>query len=489
VLKPLDQLTFDNSYARFPDPFYHRVDPTPLKGAHLISFNPDVAPLIGLDPCAADPEALAGFFGAGVLLPGAEPLAMKYAGHQFGYYNPDLGDGRGVLLGEVINPQGERWDLHLKGAGKTAFSRMGDGKAVLRSSIREYLISAAMTGLNIPSTQALALIGSDQYTMREGMEPCATVLRVTQCHIRFGHFEHFYYRKMETELKQLADYCIDRFYPECKDASDPYLAFFIAVRDRSLALVAKWQAYGFVHGVLNTDNMSILGETFDYGPYTFMDQYDPNFVSSHTDHEGRYAFKNQPNIVVWNLSCLAQALVQLADRDGLICALNESAALFTEELDTLMRHRFGWMMEQPEDGELIQEFNKLVATHKVDHNRFLRALSDLNPDDDATIGQCLSFFCDPTAASDWLAKYSNRTAKEAASAPIRQQQMHSVNPVYLLRNYMAEEAIREAHQGNYHLVNELLAVLRHPYEAQDKYQRYAEQPPEWAGGICLSCSS
>jgi len=489
VYKPLNELTFDNSYLQFPEHFYHRVNPQGLKNAHLISFNPVVAELLDLNPCEVTPSQLAQYFGGGDLLPGSEPIAMKYAGHQFGHYNPSLGDGRGLLLGEVINSQQERWDLHLKGAGKTAFSRMGDGKAVLRSSIREYLVSAAMAGLGIPTTQALALVGSETYTMREGMEPCAQVLRVTQSHIRFGHFEHFYHQRQEDDLKLLADYCLDRFYASCKQSDNPYLAMFRAIRDRSLTMVAQWQAYGFVHGVMNTDNMSILGETFDYGPYTFMDTFNPDFISSHTDHEGRYAFKNQPNIMGWNLSCLAQALIPLAPKEGLIEALDECGPLYDQYYYETMRRRLGLLTAEEGDKPLIEQLNTLCAIHKMDRNRFLRDLSDLNPDDDASIQTCLLHAADPTVLTDWLAAYTNRLDNEAASAPIRQQQMHSVNPVYLLRNYMAEEAIREAQQGDYRLVNTLLAVLRNPFEEKDEYQHYAGQPPEWAGGICLSCSS
>ncbi len=325
----LDSLNFDNSYLRFPASFYQRVEPTPLHNPYLISFNPEVARLLDLDPCTVNPSQLADYFSGNRMLVGSEPLAMKYTGHQFGMYNPDLGDGRGLLLGEVVNQKGERWDLHLKGAGKTAFSRFGDGRAVLRSSIREYLISEAMQGLRIPTTRALCLVGSEERAMREGMmEPCATVLRVTQCHIRFGHFEYLYYTRQHEALKELADYALARFFPELLETDQPYLAMFTAVVQRSARLVAKWQAYGFVHAVLNTDNMSLIGETFDYGPYSFMDAYQPDLISNQNDHQGRYAFAQQPGIIHWNLSCLAQALVPLIDRDALIEVLNTYPARF-----------------------------------------------------------------------------------------------------------------------------------------------------------------
>lgn len=493
-LKTFNQLTLENSYLDFPEHFYHRVKPRGLKSAHLISFNPDVAAVLDLDPCSVLPSDLARFFGGGDILPGSEPLAMKYGGHQFGQYNPDLGDGRGLLLGEVVNHRGERWDLHLKGSGKTAYSRFGDGRAVLRSSIREYLISAAMQGLGIPTTQALSLVGSEEYTMREGMELCAKVLRVTQCHIRFGHFEHLYYTRQHDALKALTDYCLMRYFPDCKAAhkdsvEQAYLAMFKQIRDLSIDMVAKWQAYGFVHGVMNTDNMSILGETFDYGPYVFMDRYQPDFISNHTDHEGRYAFKRQPDIMLWNLSCLAQALLPLIDREALVAALDEYKDRYQQAYYQQMKTRLGWMTDQEGDDLLIDQLIQLATQQRIDLNRFLRDLCKLQADKDSSLHQCLSHFTDPVAATDWLVAYTQRTEREVSGFPIRQRQMLSVNPCYLLRSYMLEEAILEANNGDYRLVNTLLSVVRHPFEDNADYARYAGEPPEWAGGISLSCSS
>lgn len=484
-----DELVLENSYAEFPEHFYHLTEPAGLKGAHLISFNPEVAVAMGIDPCTVTAERLALHFGDGAPLPGGLPLAMKYAGHQFGVFNPQLGDGRGVLLGEWVDAAGKRWDLHLKGAGKTRYSRFGDGRAVLRSSIREYLASAAMTGLRIPTTQALCLIGSEQYTLREGMEPCAQVLRVTECHIRFGHFEHFYYSRQEEDLKRLADYCLARFYPQFVEREQPYLAMFTEIRNRSAALVAQWQAYGFVHGVLNTDNMSILGETFDYGPYTFLDQYTPEFVSNQNDHERRYAFERQPDIVLWNLSCLAQALLPLIPKEALIEALNGFKAEYETAYYQKMRQRLGLQTVNNQDLELIDSLIVSMGKHSVDSNRFLRLLSDYDPLTNQSKEALAQLQGTTYWLNDWLNAYTTRLAAEVASFPIRRQQMRAVNPNYLLRNYMAEEAIREAHQGNYTPVNELLKVLRQPFADQPEFSRFAGEPPEWAGGICLTCSS
>lgn len=484
----LDTLNFDNSYARFPEHFYHRVGAEPLPGAHLISFNPEVARLLDLDPCQINPSQLAHYFGGEGVLPGSESIAMKYTGHQFGYYNPDLGDGRGLLLGEVVNQQGERWDLHLKGAGKTRYSRFGDGRAVLRSSIREYLVSEAMQGLGIPTTRALCLVGSEQMVMRNGMEPCAAVLRVTPCHIRFGHFQYFYYSKQHNDLRVLADYCIERYYPEVADAENPYLAMFQQICNRSAYMVALWQAYGFVHGVLNTDNMSILCETFDYGPYSFMDQYRPDYISNQNDETGRYAFRQQPDIVQWNLTALAEALLPLVDQEDLKDTLRQFASTFVAYRNQRFAARLGWQSKHPDDAGLIEALLDLFTEHKVDFNRFLRSLCDYDGSIEAR-ERLLPFVSNTDALTDWLEQYDQRLTLEAASTPIRRQQMRSVNPKYLLRNYMAEEAIREAHQGNYVLVNQLLRVLRHPGDEHPDMEQYAGEPPLWAGAINLTCSS
>lgn len=487
-LNTLETLNFDNSYAALPESFYHRTDPQPLPDAHLISFNTEVARLIDLDPCSVTPQQLARYFGGDGILPGSHPIAMKYTGHQFGYYNPDLGDGRGLLLGEVVNHKGERWDLHLKGAGKTRYSRFGDGRAVLRSSIREYLISEAMYGLGIPTTRALSLVGSSQHVMREGMEPCAAVLRVTSCHIRFGHFEYFYYSKQHDYLRQLADYCLARYFPAASDAENPYLEMFRQVVERNARMVALWQAYGFVHGVLNTDNMSLIGETFDYGPYTFMDHFNPDHVSNHTDEVGRYAYKRQPQIVEWNLTALAQALVPLIEQSALEEQLARFGDTFLCYRDQRLRARLGLQSEQEGDHALIEALLSLFARQKVDMHRFFRTLSDF-PEEaecDARLGELVHH---DEELRDWLTRYRIRVEAEVASQPIRQQQMRAVNPRYILRNYMAEEVIREAHVGNYEPLNELLAVLRHPGEPHQKYGHYAAEPPSWACAINLTCSS
>lgn len=485
----LESLTFDNSYSQLPDHFFQRINPTPLANPFLIGFNPDVAGLLGLDPCKVDPKALAHYFGGAGQLPGAEPLAMKYTGHQFGVYNPDLGDGRGVLLGEVVNSQGERWDLHLKGAGKTAFSRFGDGRAVLRSSIREYLVSEAMHGLGIPTTRALSLVGSEEMVMRDGMmEPCAALLRVSQCHIRFGHFEYFYYSRQHESLKQLADYCVARYFPQYEREEQPYLAMFEEVVNRSANLVAHWQGYGFVHAVLNTDNMSLIGESFDYGPYSFLDRYKPNLISNHNDHQGRYAFSQQPAIIHWNLSCLAQALLPLIEKESLIKVLDQYPEIYTGAELMVFRKRLGLQIQREEDSLLISTLLSLFTQQEVDMNRFFRALASFDGSE-SSISDLAELLLYPEQLKPWIDQYAERLTYEVASAPIRRAQMLAVNPAYILRNYMAEEAIRDATDGDFSTVHDLLMLLRKPMELRPEFARYTEEPPEWAGGICLTCSS
>lgn len=485
----LETLNFDNSYTRLPEHFYQRVNPAPLKQPFLIALNSDVARLLDLDPASLNPSDLAQFFSGSQLLPGSEPVAMKYTGHQFGVYNPDLGDGRGLLLGEVVNQDNQRWDLHLKGSGKTVYSRFADGRAVMRSSIREYLASVAMQGLGIPTTRALALIGSEELAMRDGMmEPCAALLRVTQSHIRFGHFEHFYYSKQHDDLKRLADYCLVRYFPQFLNAGQPYLCMYREVVTRSAELVAKWQAYGFVHGVLNTDNMSIIGETFDYGPYSFMDQYKPKTVSNQNDHQGRYAFNKQPGMVHWNLSALGQALSSLVEQDELLAELNRFPDLYQSFEIAEFRKRLGLQSELSEDSALIEKLLKMFSNQAVDMNRFFRALSEFDGKEGDS-DKLADLVSNKNELENWLAAYKKRLDKEVASYPIRSAQMKSVNPEYILRNYMAQEAINLATDGDFSLIEELIELLRSPGIKNHKMHHYAASPPSWAGSICLTCSS
>ncbi|NNG14770.1 MAG: YdiU family protein, partial [Gammaproteobacteria bacterium] len=320
----LHSLPLSNSFAELGETFFSPVLPTPFEQpARLIHFNADAAELLDLDHKVQHEQDFANIFTGKQRLNGDAPLAMLYAGHQFGHYVPQLGDGRAVMLGETTNQRGEKWELQLKGSGQTPYSRAGDGRAVLRSTIREYLCSEAMHGLGIPTTRALCITGSDDEVYREQIETGAMLTRLAPSHVRFGSFEVFYYRDQHEPIRTLADYVIEHHYPELTERDDKYLALLKTVISRTARLLAQWQAVGFAHGVMNTDNMSILGLTLDYGPYGFVEAYDPDYVCNHSDHEGRYAFKNQPQIGLFNVSCLAQALLPLIDVDDAKAALED----------------------------------------------------------------------------------------------------------------------------------------------------------------------
>ncbi len=486
----LETLTFDNSYARLPDAFYAKVNPTPFSSPpHLISVNPAAAALIDLDPAEAARPEFAGVFGGSLLVPGMEPLAMLYSGHQFGVYVPQLGDGRAILLGEVVNARGERWDLHLKGAGMTPFSRDGDGRSVLRSAIREYLCCEAMHGLGIPTTRALCLVGSDDKVYREQIETGATVVRMAPSHVRFGSFEVFYYRKQHEQLTRLADYVIDGHFPHLREAPETYARFFDEVVERTAKLVAQWQAVGWAHGVLNTDNMSILGLTLDYGPYGFMDDYDPGFICNHSDHNGRYAFNQQPYIGLWNLSCLAQTLLPLAPREELKAALDRYHERFDAHYRVLMRAKLGLLQEQPEDEALLAELQSLMAESRVDYTIVWRELGTFSTEAGATNDRLRDHFLDRNRFDGWAVRYRERLAREQSRDEERRQRMDRVNPKYVLRNYLAQLAIEKAQQKDYTEIDRLLTLLQNPFVDQPGMESYAAPPPNWGKHISVSCSS
>lgn len=423
-------------FAALPKAFYTSIRPQPLENVRWGMWNAPLAQEFGL-PEVPNSELLAAL--SGQQLPADfAPLAMKYAGHQFGVYNPDLGDGRGLLLAEMASKTGDVYDMHLKGAGLTPYSRMGDGRAVLRSSIREYLCSEAMAGLGIATTRALALMNSDTPVYREREERGALLVRVAQSHIRFGHFEHFYYTEQHTELKLLADKVIEWHFPTCVQSAKPYADWFHQVVERTALMIAQWQVYGFNHGVMNTDNMSILGQTFDYGPFAFLDDYDPNFICNHSDYQGRYAFDQQPRIGLWNLSALAHALSPLIEKADLEAALESYSEHLNRYFSQLMRAKLGLATQQEGDGELFADFFALLANNHTDYTRFLRELSCLDRQSTEAV---IDLVVDRQAAKAWLTRYLERAARELGQdgQPISQvercQAMRQVNPKYILRNY------------------------------------------------------
>jgi len=485
----LEELRFDNRYGLLPPEFYTRLAPTPLPDPYLVAFNPAAADLIGLAREEAQRAEFAEIFCGNRLLPGFDPLAAVYAGHQFGMFVPQLGDGRAILLGEAAGAQG-RWDLQLKGAGKTPYSRMGDGRAVLRSSIREYLASEAMHALGIPTTRALAIVGSDQPVIRENIESAAVLTRMAPSHVRFGSFELFSSRRQHEHVRTLADYVIDQHYPQLREARTPHLALLREVIARTAKLVAQWQAVGFCHGVMNTDNMSILGLTIDYGPYGFIEGFDWGHICNHSDDSGRYAYNMQPRIAHWNLYCLAQALLPLIEMEAAEAALEEYEGQFERNYSALLRAKFGLVTEQAGDAALMQDTLKLLHQSRADYTTFFRRLGDFDSAAGAGNAPLRDLFVDRDAYADWAGRYRVRLALEAGTDAVRKLRMNRINPKYVLRNYLAETAIRKAaDQRDYSEIERLMRLLARPCDEQEDMHAYAEPAPQWASALAVSCSS
>lgn len=484
-------LKLSHRYLNFPSSFYTLVKPQPLAHSRWVAWNGELARNFGLSKKAPQNEVQTFLFGE-VTDEEHPSLAMKYAGHQFGSYNPELGDGRGLLLGELTDTAGIKHDLHLKGAGLTPYSRMGDGRAVLRSTIREYLGSEAMAGLGIPTTRALGMFTSDTVVYREKGEYGAMLLRTSESHIRFGHFEHFFYQQQHDHLKLLADQCIDWYWPELKTEAQPYVAMFRRVVEATVEMIASWQAVGFTHGVMNTDNMSILGQTFDYGPYGFMDGFEQNFIPNHSDYNGRYSFKMQPSIAYWNLTALGYALSPLIDSALIEQELQRYQPLLSKAYSGKMRHKLGLRTTQDDDSQLFDDLFHLLDANKTDYTRFMRELSNLDSNDPSEI---VDLVIDRDGAEKWLDRYLARCHQEvdASGNPISSQErceaMRSVNPKYVLRNYLAQIAIEKAELGDYSEIESLMTVLNNPFEEHPSLEHYAALPPHWASDIEISCSS
>ena len=488
-------LRWTHSYAALGPAFYTELRPTPLPAPHLVGLSERLAREIGLEPSRLASSDTVGALTGSSPLTGARPLATVYSGHQFGVWAGQLGDGRAILLGEADTAAGPQ-EIQLKGAGRTPYSRMGDGRAVLRSSIREFLCSEAMAGLGIPTTRALAVTGSPAPVMREEVETAAVVTRLAPSFIRFGHFEHFAAQGQDKELRQLADYVIDRYYPQCRDSEarerlggSPVAAFLEQVSERTAALVAQWQAVGFCHGVMNTDNMSILGLTLDYGPFQFMDGFDPGHICNHSDSNGRYAYHRQPNIAYWNLHALAQALLPLiGDQELAIAALRSYPQVFPQALQARMQAKLGLTETCEDDRALIDDILKLMAAGRVDYPLFWRRLSDHvaggSPE------PVRDLFADREGLDTWLARYAARRAQEPDAGSGAGARMKAVNPQYVLRNHLGELAIRQAKSGDFSGVARLLAVLQDPFDDHPQARdEFAGLPPDWAASIEISCSS
>ncbi|MGV2287695.1 YdiU family protein [Trinickia sp. YCB016] len=493
----------DGSFSQLGSAFLTRLPAATLSAPYTVGFSADTARMLGFDPSIADDPAFAEYFCGNTTREWpsqALPYASVYSGHQFGVWAGQLGDGRALGLGEVEHG-GARYELQLKGSGRTPYSRMGDGRAVLRSSIREFLCSEAMHHLGIPTTRALCVIGSDQPVRREEVETAAVVTRVAPSFVRFGHFEHFYSNDRVDALQALADHVIDRFFPQCREADDPYLALLGESVRRTADLIAQWQAVGFCHGVMNTDNMSILGVTIDYGPFGFVDGFDANHICNHSDTAGRYAYRMQPQVAYWNCFCLAQALLPLfgarydeASRgersvEDAQRVLEGFRDRFAPALEQRLRNKLGLTTERPGDDALANKLLEIMHANRADFTLTFRHLSRMSKHDARGDAPARDLFLDRAAFDLWANDYRARLSEETRDDTARREAMNRVNPKYVLRNHLAETAIRRAKEKDFSELERLAAVLRRPFDEQPEYEAYAALPPDWAGSLEVSCSS
>ena len=486
---PSLSLPWQKGFAALGSDFYTELRPTPLPSPHWVGTSHSVARLLGLpEGWHQSEEALQALTGNQVLA-GSTPLASVYSGHQFGVWAGQLGDVRAILLGELAGGH----EIQLKGAGRTPYSRMGDGRAVLRSSIREFLCSEAMHGLGIPTSRALCITGSPGLVRREELETAAVVTRVAPSFVRFGHFEHFAANDQEEQLRTLANYVIGRYYPECRSpeatspwGGNPYAALLHSVSERTAQLMAQWQAVGFCHGVMNTDNMSILGLTLDYGPFQFLDAFVPGHICNHSDHHGRYAYNRQPNIAYWNLFCLAQALLPLIeDQDTALAALESYKTVFPDAFMARMHKKLGLTQAQDSSEALVEQLLQLLAQDAVDYTIFWRRLSHAVAE--GQFEPVRDLFADRAAFDAWLLSYSELLALEdkALAADL----MLNSNPKFVLRNHLGEQAIRAAKGGDFSELATLQRLLERPFDEHPGHEAYADFPPDWASSISISCSS
>lgn len=477
----LDTLTLQTPYLSLDDEFYKLTEPLALDEPYLISFNPDAAKLIDLDSdVCTDPRFVE--LVNGTFTPcGSKPFAMCYAGHQFGHYNPWLGDGRASNLGKVHG-----WNLQTKGSGETMYSRTADGRAVVRSSIREYLMSEAMFHLGIATTRALGIIGSKTKVLRDRMHDAAIVMRMSTSWVRFGTFEYFFHNGEHKKLEELAEYVIAESFTHLKDDEDRFFKMFCEICERTAVLIAKWQGVGFNHGVMNTDNMSIEGLTIDYGPYAMLDDFKYGYICNNKDRLGRYSYGEQPNISYWNLTQLASALTPMIEKKRLEEQLKVYGDLIYPNAYTeVMREKMGLIVKLDEDAQLIEEL--IITLHEifVDHTLFFRTLSHYDGDRSPLYDIAM----DPVTLDKWLILYDERLSKETRSLEQRHKAMLQSNPKYVLKNYMLEKAITLAEQGDYSMLETLKYIAAHPYDELPEFEHFSEDTPEEYKNIGLSCSS
>ena len=474
-------IAFENTYARLPEAFYERVNPATAPAPKLLRVNDALAHQLRIDPAFLKSPVGLAILSGNEIAPGSEPIAQAYAGHQFGNFVPQLGDGRAILLGEVVDIYGKRYDLQLKGSGRTRFSRRGDGRAALGPIIREYVVSEAMATLGIPTTRSLAAVLTGENVMRERVLPGGILTRVASSHLRVGTFQYFAARGDSENLRLLADYAIARHYPEVREAPQPYVGFYDAVVAALARLTARWMLMGFIHGVLNTDNTGIAGETIDYGPCAFMDAYHPDKVFSSIDQFGRYAFTSQPAVIKWNLARFAETLLPLIadDPDKAIEAANASVARFNEHYEqehiSGLRKKLGLATEMDGDLELAADLFVRMAQNQADFTLTFRHLSeaawDANRDADVR-----ALFAEPAAFDEWAEHWRERLSRETQSPDERRAAMRAVNPMFIPRNHRIEATISDAERGQFDKFHELVEVLARPYDDQLEFAEYAKAP-------------
>lgn len=477
-----EPLTLEHSYTRLPETCYARVSPTPVRAPRLLRLNRPLTEQLGLDT-----EALATRAGVEILAgnrvpEGAQPLAMAYAGHQFGNFVPSLGDGRAVLLGELVDRAGVRRDLQLKGGGPTPFSRMGDGRAGLGPVLREYVVSEGMAGLGIPTTRALAMVATGESIMRQRVEPGAVLARVAASHVRIGTFEYFRYRGEHETVRALADYVIQRHYPELEQAEQPYRALLETVAEHTANLIAQWLLAGFIHGVMNTDNIALSGETLDYGPCAFMDHYHPATVYSSIDQGGRYAYQQQPQIGQWNLAQFAECLRPLLADDEEASAqaarsgLEAYAIRFNTAYQEGLAAKIGLAEPDEDDIELALDLLKIMAEQGADFTLTFRRLADLSSRPGEADASVRELFSDGGAFDIWVARWRERLARDKRDDAARRAAMYAVNPAYIPRNHRIQQAIDAAEADDWQPLEDLLTVVTRPYEDHPGLADYAQPP-------------
>lgn len=467
-----------HSYSLLRHDFYSKQTQEPLNNPFLIHINKTLLDELGLSKESYEDLML--IFNGTIQIPNIQAVSMNYAGHQFGQYVQQLGDGRGILLGE-IEAKNKYLDIHVKGSGKTPYSRFGDGRAVLRSSLREYLCGEAMHGLGIPSSRSLMIFGSNDVVYREKSETAAMIVRTAKTHVRFGSFEKFFYDGLFDRHKELCDYVISQYLPDKEKSNKKYSYLLESIVIKTASLIANWQSVGFCHGVMNTDNMSILGETLDYGPFGFMDNFNPSHICNLSDTSGRYSYQNQPYVGMWNCTALANTFKHLINKEEITKIMTLYEKTYAKQLFALYKNKLGLSENRNTDEALVQELLNVMEVQNLDFTRTFRSLSNILKTNN-------SIKVDDSLKS-WSQKFKERHDIEIADIDSRITQMNKMNPKFILRNYMLQNAIDQAEEGSYKEIDILMKLITKPFEENLEYERYSEESPEWAKSLGLSCSS